>query len=265
MADGIDGNLGDKTVANAKDEQQITKLFPNHYTGGNLAVEASRENYHSVKVGLNVNEKSKPDMFNNYLDKEVPVYVFEANFYGNDPVVKGKVLVEGTNAPVKGATIMLSRPGNSWIPFILTSNTNDKGEFEIKDVPVSDKPYTLSVTSGSIKTYSEELNLNKTAIVVDRTILVQGKLITIAGTVKDEDKNKLKDAIVVWKTGGTPTITNDDGRFVLANIKGKHWLVAKKPGFKDTEIEVDVKEPSNSVGAVGNYSVSDKQFGCAVR
>lgn len=257
MADGIDGNLGDKTVANAKDEQQITKLFPNHYTGGNLVVEATRENYHSVKVGLNVNEKSKPDMFNNYLDKEVPIYVFEANFYGNDPVVKGKVLVEGTNAPVKGATIMLTRPGNSWVPFILTGSTNDKGEFEIKDVPVSDKPYTLSVTSGSIKTYSEELNLNKTAIVVDRTILVQGKLITIAGTVKDEDKNKLKDAVVVWKTGGTPTITNDDGRFVLANIKGKHWLIAKKPGFKDTEIEIDVKEPSNNVGAVGNYSVSD--------
>lgn len=253
--DGIYGSPTNAQVAKAKDDYQIPRLFPNHYTGGYLLAEAAKDAYYSLKVGLNINEKNNPEMFSNYLDKEVPVYVYENKMMGRDPAVKGKVLVEGTNAPVKGATVTIAKPeGGGWLGGIIKiTTTNDNGEFEILDIPPREKPYQINISSGSINAYSEELNLNKTALVIDKTFYVTGKLITITGTVRDEEKNALKGAVLVWKTGGTPTVTADNGKFVLTNIKGKHWLIAKKTGFKDTEIEVEVKEPT----AGGTFSLAD--------
>jgi TANFOR domain-containing protein len=256
---GIENSLNNPEVARTKGSQQIPRLFANTAQGGHLMIEAEAANYNKYKSSVNINENSYPGLFDNYLDKPVPVVTVENLLIGSDPVLKGKVLVEGLNTPVKGATVNLLRQTSFGQTHYKITTTNDHGEFEIQGIKAEDKPYLIKISHGSLEVHKENITLNKAGTVTERIFYVKGRLIFVSGTVKDIDGNVMKDAVVRWKSGGSPSSTNDDGKFLLSNIQGKHILIAKKPGFKDTEIEVEVKEPLSNLGftSIGNFSLTN--------
>ncbi|MBP6730591.1 MAG: carboxypeptidase-like regulatory domain-containing protein [Chitinophagales bacterium] len=263
VGQGIDGNLGNVQVAALKNTTVIPRVFPRVYAGGYICLETSHEGYFSNKVGLNVSGTN--GMFSDYLNRdETPVYKYTAHLWARDPEVRGKVLIKENNAPVKGVVVTVSRGSKSY-----SATTNDKGEFDIMDIDVDSKSYTLSVKPGNgIDAYSEEILLNTKPNIVERTIYVTGKMIPVVGRVVDEEKQPLDGAVVVWKTGGSPATTHASGNFLLYNITGKHTLVVKKPGFRDREVEVNVKEGGNGSGgslatvigdiSAGNFNLSQQ-------
>lgn len=237
----IADDLGNVQVAQLKDLTVLPRVFPRHFTGGHFCVETQHEGYYSNKVGLNISG-TNGQLFANYLDKtETPVFKYAVHLDARNPEVKGTVVMKETNAPVKGILVSISRGSKSY-----TATTNDKGEFDIMDIEVNSAPYKLEIKAGAgIDAYSEELSLNMKPQLVERTIYVTGKLIPVTGRIVDEDGIAQDDAVVAWKTGGTPNTSNALGKFVLYNIPGKHILVVKKPGFRDKEVELTVKEPSS--------------------
>lgn len=240
---GIDNNNANRDVAKVKGTVQIPRLFANTAQGGHLIIEAASPNYNKYKAAINVNAQSYPALFDNYLDKDLPLIVAENLLIGSDPVLKGKVLVEGVNTPVKGATVKLLKPVLFGYGLYKLATTNENGEFEIQGIKPEDKAYRVEISHGSLDLFKESVMLNKAGTTIEKNFYVTGKLIYVTGTVKDEDGNIMQDALVMWKSGGTPSFTNAQGKFLLSNIKGKHILIAKKPGFKDTEMEVEVKDP----------------------
>ncbi len=240
---GIAESVSNPKIAETKETNLFPRLFANRYTGGYLLVESSREGFLTNKLGLNISEKNHPELFANYLDKaEAPTFYYKMKLPGAEPEVKGKVLVKGPNSPMKGVIVRIKRGSQNYY-----TTTNDKGEFDIKGVESSTKPYKLTVESGSLTLYTEELTLAAQAQIMERTLYVEGTLIPVTGKVVDEDHHALKDALATWKTGGEPAYSDEKGEFLLSNIEGKHTLILKKPGFRDLEVEVEVKKPGTSV------------------
>ncbi|MFN8286049.1 MAG: carboxypeptidase-like regulatory domain-containing protein [Chitinophagales bacterium] len=249
---GIAESISNPTIADTKETNLFPRLFANRYTGGYILLESSREGFLTNKLGLNISEQNHPELFTNYLDKaEAPTYYFKCKLSGAEPEVKGTVLAKGPNSPMKGVIVRIKRGSLNYY-----TTTNDKGEFDIKGIESSTKPYKLTVESGSLTLYTEELTLAAQAQIMERTLYVQGVLIPVTGTVVDEDNHPLKDALATWETGGEPSYTDPQGSFLLSNVEGKHTLIIKKAGFRDLEVEVDVKKPGSTI-SIDNGSLTD--------
>src|SRR5690606_15774754 len=51
----------------------------------------------------------------------------------------------------------------------------------------------------------------------------------------------LPNATLTWKSGGNAFYSDEEGNFTGSQVEGTHTLVARKPGFKDTEYQVELK------------------------
>ncbi len=145
-------------------------------------------------------------MFTNYLIKQrAPTYYYKMKLPGAEPELKARCWLKGANSPMKGLLCALNAGQNYY------TTTNDKGEFDIKGVESSTKPYKLTVESGSLTLYTEELTLAAQSQILERTLYVEGALIPVTGKVVDEDSpHPLKDALLAtWKTGGEPAYSDE--------------------------------------------------------
>jgi hypothetical protein len=162
--------------------------------------------------------------------------------------VTGRVVDKTSEIPLKDITVVVtSEDGKK----VLSSTTDSEGKFAIFNISPSSKPYKLSVKGDGISTYNdpELLYISSEGITINKDpIYVNAVMVPVAGIVAEKLVGVINAAELRWKNGGNAFYTNEDGRFISANRPGKHILILKKPGFRDKEIEVDVKSTSKKSG-----------------
>lgn len=184
------------------------------------------------------------------------------------PVVEGRVVTRNGEIPVIGASVRIRKKGSNTgesvykdgkIITMLGLNdrigkTDSAGRFKIENIPVSSEPYEIYVRykdKGTV--HDQDLYLSQKGLreTVD-PVFVNAELITVLGKVVDIAGETLPDATLTWKTGGNPFYSDDEGNFKGSNVEGKHILIARKPGFKDTEYAIELKASSKTSGAANS-------------
>lgn len=149
-----------------------------------------------------------------------------------DPIVEGRVLRMDNMAHMEGATVSLWEANENSPAY--SAVTNNEGRFIISDIETSENPYLLRVSGSRISTYEEEIMLSQNGIVIERDpLLVNPSLITVVGSVINDEDVPVTNAVVRWQEGGAPVQTDDEGRFVTANTAGTHVLEVRKIGHRD--------------------------------
>lgn len=248
-----------ETVAEGRTGAYLPRFFFSRGLGDSYSVivEAGHGIEKTVKT-LTLAEPRTPEQ--NYSDQN-SVSVLEYKVVANIPlpVVTGRVLIEAGDIPVQGASITVRKVGsrsgdtftnaNGWtgvyLDFNARSGTSDSlGNFRIENIPVSPEHYQIVVRyKGKETIYKQKtLYLSQRGIVEHIDPLhINAELITVTGKVVDTGGEPLPNATLTWKNGGNAFYSDDEGNFTGSQVEGTHILVARKPGFKDTEYKVDLK------------------------
>jgi TANFOR domain-containing protein len=182
------------------------------------------------------------------------------------PVVEGRVLTKNGEVPVAGAIVTVRKKGSqSAQPTKLSNgmtaisvNLNDRsattdslGKFTIENIPVSAEAVEVMVNfKGKQTIHDKDLYLSQRGLreTID-PLFINAELITVSGKVVDTNGEPLPDATLTWKTGGKAFYSDEEGNFTGSQTEGKHILIARKPGFRDTEYAVELKAQSKPQGS----------------
>ncbi|MCD8538830.1 MAG: carboxypeptidase regulatory-like domain-containing protein, partial [Leadbetterella sp.] len=194
------------------------------------------------------------------------------------PVVEGRVLTQQGEVPAIGAQVMVRKKGTTGNPSMVIVNglpifmidlyarymtTDSLGKFKVENIAPIQEPYEVVVRyKGKETVYERDLYLSKRGIkeVID-PLFIKAELITVVGKVIDTGGEPVSDATLTWKTGGKAFYSDEEGNFVGSQVEGRHILVSRKPGFKDTEYTVDLKLPpktssTNTRPKTGNIAMT---------
>ncbi len=186
------------------------------------------------------------------------------------PVVEGRVLTQQGEVPAAGALVMVRKKGTTGDPSMTMVNgipifmldiyarmtaTDSLGKFKVENILPVQEPYEVVVRyKGKETVYDRDLYLSKRGIkeVID-PLFIKAELITVVGKVIGTDGEPVSDATLTWKTGGKAFYSDEEGNFAASQVEGRHILISRKPGFKDTEYSLDLKlPPKNSSPATSS-------------
>jgi|GEM_PF-2053198 len=188
------------------------------------------------------------------------------------PVVEGRVLTRQGEIPASGATVIVRKKGTKTKAPTTTSSgmilvmvdlnsrsatTDSLGRFRVENIPAIQEPYEVVVRYKGKETLHDQdlyLSMRGAKEKID-PLFINAELITVTGKVIDTEGEPLPDATLTWKTGGQAFYSDEEGNFMGSQVEGKHTLVARKPGFKDTEYTVDLKLPPKNTGS-GNTTAA---------
>ncbi|MDZ7767433.1 MAG: carboxypeptidase-like regulatory domain-containing protein [Melioribacteraceae bacterium] len=128
------------------------------------------------------------------------------------PIVEGKIVREDNLEPLSGLSVKLIPQGSSSPRYSTT--TDDDGNFLISEIQPEADPYTLKVTGNKINEYTEELYLTQRGIKVEKYPLkIKAVLYAVKGKIVDDDDQPISNARLIWKSGGNPFYSDDNGNF----------------------------------------------------
>ena len=177
------------------------------------------------------------------------------------PLVEGRVVRSDTQAPMADVPVQLrplSGDGFDDTPQLNQfTMTDEDGRFTFSRIIPRDENYRLIVSGDRVETYEEDLLLDERGIVVERDpIMLDPRLITVAGKVENDQGDPVSNATVRWEEGGTPVQTDSQGRFVTANTMGTHLLQIRKIGHRDVDTTLTVQLTEDT-----EYDYSPGTFG----
>ncbi|MBZ0098199.1 MAG: carboxypeptidase regulatory-like domain-containing protein, partial [Taibaiella sp.] len=182
------------------------------------------------------------------------------------PVVEGRVLTRQGEIPASGATVIVRKKGTQTKAPVTTSSgmvlivldatsrsatTDSLGRFRVENIPAIQEAYEVVVRYKGKETLHDQdlyLSMRGAKEKID-PLFINAELITVTGKVVDTEGEPLPDATLTWKKGGQAFYSDEEGNFMGSQVEGKHTLVARKPGFKDTEYTVDLKLPPKYPGS----------------
>ncbi|GAA4432205.1 hypothetical protein GCM10023091_03900 [Ravibacter arvi] len=182
------------------------------------------------------------------------------------PVVEGRVLTRNGEIPAAGAIVTVRKKGSKsgqttqradgtfvmMVDLSARSATADSlGRFKVENIPTSPEAAEVVVQyKGKETKHDKDLYLSQRGLkeVID-PLFVNAELVTVVGKVVDVNGEPLPDATLNWKNGGKAFYSDEEGNFTGSQTEGKHTLIARKPGFRDTEYEVDLKVESKQKGS----------------
>jgi len=160
------------------------------------------------------------------------------------PIVEGMVLRSDNLAFMDNVSVTLWQQGSNSPAY--STVTDSEGRFIISEIETRNQPYTLRVSGSRFSTYEEELLLNQNGIEIERDpLLVSPALITVVGSVNNDEGVPVNNATVRWAIGGNPVQTDEEGRFVTANTAGTHELEIRKFGHRDKYRTVTIELEDN--------------------
>lgn len=194
-----------------------------------------------------------------YIENGVPVIEKTFVLPLPNPIVSGRVVSKTGGIPIKDAIVIVKPKKESgagvsfWDVFsTFTAKTDAQGNFRVENIIPSSTPYTVSVQYKS-KTYEQPqlAYLTKKGIAEERNpIELPAVLIGVCGKIQDTEGAPVANATLRWKNGGDVFYSDENGQFITAQTEGKHLLISMSPGFKDREVEIDVKVPKSKGAGV---------------
>ena len=155
------------------------------------------------------------------------------------PIVEGKIVREDNLEPLSGLSVQLI-PSGSTTPRYSTS-TSDNGNFLISEIQPETQPYTLKVTGNKINEYTEEVYLTRRGIKIEKYPLkIKAILFAVKGKVADENNQPISNARLIWKSGGNPFYSDNNGNFFTMSPPGDRTLLVSKIGYEDKEVPITV-------------------------
>lgn len=274
------GKIIEDVVAEGKTGAYMSRFFFSNGMADSYYVVVEGEGVIKTTKILNLSKRFTPDI--KYSDEnEVPVLEFKVLANIPLPTVRGRIVISDQNVPVKGASVIVRKEGSksgtsvttrsgmimTYIDINARSGISDSlGYFKIENIPVDSIPYQLYV-----KYKGKETILDKRLFLSVRgtnedlgDVRINAELITVIGKVIDTQGEPLPNATLTWKTGGNAFYTDDDGNFTGVQTEGTHTLIARKPGFKDTDYKIELKvekkpTPPATQGSSGKSEVSNVQ------
>jgi TANFOR domain-containing protein len=131
------------------------------------------------------------------------------------------------------------------------STTSDSsGNFLFTELPISQTPTRITIRiPGSEKIYEYSALINVKGQEIDMgKILLEMKILTLAGVVKDDQQQPVARPVLRWASGGSPFEGDASGRFVTTNTEGTDTLVITKLGFETKRVPVKLTESTASTG-----------------
>lgn len=229
-------------VAEANASGQITRLFPRKKgSSDRYMVRVNAQGYNSITTHLS----ASPDLGEFESATVEKVYELQKA----PPMVEGRVVRRGNQAPIKNAVVTLQPPPHQQSPGITlyprVAVTDSDGRFTLTGTQEYPVPYKLIIQSAKADTHEEEILLDERGMIVQRDpIMLDPTLITVVGRIQNDQSENIANATVKWKDGGSPVQTDQQGRFVTANTQGSHVLQIRKIGHTDldTSITVEITE-----------------------
>lgn len=241
-------------------------FFSNGYLDSYRVVIEGEGILRSERKVRNVNLFSTSEGGTLYADKDrVPTLIKELVADVPPPVVEGRVLTKQGEVPVAGAQVLVRKKGTTGDPRVIMVNgwpiymidvfartviSDSTGKFKVENIIATPEPYEVVVRyKGKETRHDKDLYLSRNGIkeVID-PLFINAEQITVTGKVVDTGGEPLADATLTWKSGGKAFYSDEEGNFIGTQVEGKHVLVARKPGFKDTEYTVELKMPSKNAG-----------------
>lgn len=133
--------------------------------------------------------------------------------------VRGTVTSSADGTAVVGATVNIVTGSST----IRSTKTNEKGEFELDNVP----------DGASISVTSDDFAGDTTPVNRRTTLDFRLRPDVLTGTVKDAQGNPIAGALVA--AGGTYTHTNADGSYRLTDVGQSNTAYFKAPGFAEVD------------------------------
>ncbi|MCE7042537.1 carboxypeptidase regulatory-like domain-containing protein [Dyadobacter sp. CY312] len=272
MKDSITGQPAE-VVAMGKSGSFWPRLFYSQGFADSYSVVIEGEGINKTVHNLNLIDLSNvgPN-----LSESDQVVFLEKSFVANVslPVVEGRVLTKNGEVPVAGAVVTIRKKGsrtgestrlsNGMIG--VTYNLNDRsavtdslGKFKVENIPLNPEAVEVMVNfKGKQTIHDKDLYLSQRGVRENiDPLFINAELITVVGKVVDVNGEPLADASLNWKSGGKAFYSEGDGSFTGSQTEGKHTLIARKPGFRDTEYVVELKAESKQKGsAVSNTSAT---------
>lgn len=201
------------------------------------------------------------------------VTLLEKTFKANVPLptVEGRVLTKNGEMPLPGAIVTVQKKGSRHgetskgqngmtsytVDLSARSATADSlGKFKVENIPVNSEAVEVVVHyKGKRTVHDKDVYLSQRGHreIID-PLFVNAELITVTGQVVDGNGQPLSDATLNWKGGGKAFYSDESGNFIGSQTEGSHILVARKPGFKDTEYPIDIKAASKQAGSSTSQS-----------
>lgn len=134
-----------------------------------------------------------------------------------------------------------------------STTTDSAGNFLFTELPISQQPTRMTIRiPGSEKVYEYSVLINVKGQEIDMgKILLDMKILTLAGVVKNEQQEAVSRPVLRWASGGSPFEGDSQGRFVTTNTEGTDTLIITKLGFETKRVAVKMTESSASVGSTG--------------
>lgn len=237
-------------VATFKDAQTQKRLFESYDNSEYYYLQIQAEDHYSITVPLafivGMNYVGSFYATNTKIKNGLLEVSATYNLIPEKSKVVGRIVDKDKEVVLPNMTVTLFNKENKDLVF--TTKTNDKGEFEIKNITPSASPYTLKVDGDIIKNYEdpEQLFIESDGIKIKKDPLyVKAQLYPITGIVADMEGVPIQNAELRWKSGGKAFFTDSYGLYLGYNVGGKHKLVIKKPGYRTKEVEVELKMPES--------------------
>ncbi|MCD9018952.1 carboxypeptidase-like regulatory domain-containing protein [Parachryseolinea silvisoli] len=139
-----------------------------------------------------------------------------------------------------------------------STTTDSSGNFLFTELPISQTPTRITIRiPGSERVYEYTALINVKGQEIDMgKILLDMKVLTLAGVVKDEQQQPVARPVLRWASGGSPFEGDAQGRFVTTNTEGTDTLVITKLGFETKRVPVKLTETTASTGNSSQPSAS---------
>jgi TANFOR domain-containing protein len=129
-----------------------------------------------------------------------------------------------------------------------STTTDSSGHFMFTELPISQTPTRITIRiPGSERVYEYSALINVKGQEIDMgKILLDMKVFTLAGVVKDDQQQPVTRPVLRWAAGGSPFEGDAQGRFVTTNTEGTDTLIITKLGFETKRVPVKLTESTAS-------------------
>lgn len=265
MRDSLTGQPAEVVAAGGKSGAFWPRLFYSEGFADSYSVIIEGQDIQKTVHNLNLVDLSGLGV---NLSESDEVVLLEKSFVANIPlpVVEGRVLTKNGEVPLSGAIVTVQKKGSRngqttrldnggimvlFDPLARSATTDSLGKFKVENIPVQSGAVEVIVSyKGKKTTHDKDLYLSQRGLreVID-PLFVNAELITVIGKVVDSGGEPLADATLNWKGGGKAFFSDDAGNFIASQTEGAHTIIARKPGFRDAEYQIELKAASKQAGA----------------